>query len=617
MAAEEMIAVNQLGPIVFFTPELGRWSTVGGLGVMVDELTQGLALLKEDVYVITPYYNVNRKGEAGYLSRDPASFSHVKDIHIKVGGEGHTIGVHRGVMNNVKLVFLHNFTLFPAVYAEGGAGYILRQIAAFAKGGLEYLCSESLVPSVIVTNDWYTGLVAAYKRVGAFGSTFNGTSFIHIFHNLQELYEGRLYPSPNERTLDHIHELPADFLVDFTWHNIVINPSRCAIMCSDQWATVSRSYRSDLLNSSPLAPILRNHPRPFAFPNGIPIEARIKKLKEQAGPDHETAKRKLQQKYFHYQDVDPSVPVFAFVGRIVAQKGVHLICETAEYLINKYNGKINLLVGGPASRKDPYAGSCAARMEYLTRKYPNSFWASPDEFFMDGPIINLGSDFGMMPSAFEPGGIVQHEFFVAGTPVLAFKTGGLKDTVFEFNWDTNQGNGVVFESFNCNDFTYAMERAIGTFHNAEKYKILRENAKKSTIDGATVARAWCQEFYRLRGKMFIDHQQEEKIMGEVNGDWDYTKYNDDYIDEYICKNMIGKQLNGSEINYKSMAELLKKTVKDKVVPATFKICLGTRKAQSAQIAGTFNNWKPTHQLNYDSYTNCWFVNIHLKKGKYL
>ena len=49
VAASEMIDKNNLGHIVFFTPELGRWSTVGGLGGMVDEVTPGLALLKEDV----------------------------------------------------------------------------------------------------------------------------------------------------------------------------------------------------------------------------------------------------------------------------------------------------------------------------------------------------------------------------------------------------------------------------------------------------------------------------------------------------------------------------------------------------------------------------------------
>lgn len=44
-AAKTVVETNKLGPIVFCTPELGRWSTVGGLGVMVDELAYGLSLL--------------------------------------------------------------------------------------------------------------------------------------------------------------------------------------------------------------------------------------------------------------------------------------------------------------------------------------------------------------------------------------------------------------------------------------------------------------------------------------------------------------------------------------------------------------------------------------------
>jgi len=54
-------------------------------------------------------------------------------------------------------------------------------------------------------------------------------------------------------------------------------------------------------------------------------------------------------------------------------------------------------------------------------------------FFTDGPLVNVGSDFGLMPSLFEPGGIVQHEYFIASTPVIAFRTGGLKDSVIEFH----------------------------------------------------------------------------------------------------------------------------------------------------------------------------------------
>ena len=58
---------------------------------------------------------------------------------------------------------------------------------------------------------------------------------------------------------------------------------------SDQWATVSKSYRDDLLSSSPLAPILKMKDKPFAFPNGVPIKERLKKLDE-AAPNHIVAK---------------------------------------------------------------------------------------------------------------------------------------------------------------------------------------------------------------------------------------------------------------------------------------------------------------------------------------
>lgn len=88
-------------------------------------------------------------------------------------------------------------------------------------------------------------------------------------------------------------------------------------MISDTWATVSKSYRQDLLNSSTLAWLLRQKPDPFAFSNGIPIAERVKKL-DKAAPDHKTAKKILQQKYFNFGDLDDTIPLFGFVGRVVA-----------------------------------------------------------------------------------------------------------------------------------------------------------------------------------------------------------------------------------------------------------------------------------------------------------
>jgi hypothetical protein len=93
---------------------------------------------------------------------------------------------------------------------------------------------------------------------------------------------------------------------------------------------------------------------------------------------------------------------------------------------------------------------------------------------------------------------------VGRTPVIAFKTGGLKDSVFEYSWEKEEGNGYTFENHTVNDFVYACDRALGTFKNKDKYLKLRENAFRSTMDGEKVSRAWLNEFFRLRGKIFVD-----------------------------------------------------------------------------------------------------------------
>jgi hypothetical protein len=83
-AADAVSKSNKLGDIVFATPELGRWSTVGGLGVMVDELAIGLCNLGQQVTVISPYYERNRKGQTGYLANDPAGIRFKTNIKVQI-----------------------------------------------------------------------------------------------------------------------------------------------------------------------------------------------------------------------------------------------------------------------------------------------------------------------------------------------------------------------------------------------------------------------------------------------------------------------------------------------------------------------------------------------------
>lgn len=494
---KRILQSNQIGPIVFVCPELGKWSTAGGLGVMVDELTQDLAELGCDVHVISPYYNRNRRGEHGYLAADGIHW--VQNIHTWVGAERVEVGIHEGWINGVHLLFMHNIHYFPHIYPSGSPQYQLKTIVLMAKAALETLCRMKLIPSMIVTNDWSTGLVAAYaKRANSFDTTFHGTTFVHLIHNLGDGYQGLIWPDKTDHTMNFIHHLDNEILVDPYWNRVIINPSRAALLCSDNWATVSPSYRTDLLGSSTLAPLLTRHPKPFAVSNGIRKGKRLEALAKVAA-NHDEAKRKLQKQYFGWED--PKVPVFAFVGRITEQKGVHLICDAAAELIQKHNHRIMFLVGGPADRSEPYAKYCAERLDQLRSQFPGNFWADPSAFFTNGTLVNYGADYGLMPSLFEPGGVVQHEFFVAGTPVIAFKTGGLKDTVHEYLADFRTGNGYTFEAHTRGDFFWAVDRAVGLYKMEDHYEQLRKNAFNSVITTRDVAWAWLKEICRLRKRI--------------------------------------------------------------------------------------------------------------------
>jgi glycogen synthase len=65
---------------------------------------------------------------------------------------------------------------------------------AFGKSTLELLCQLKNIPPLIVSNDWFTGLAAAYVKNRNFGKVFDNTKFFHIVHNLDPTYEGRITP---------------------------------------------------------------------------------------------------------------------------------------------------------------------------------------------------------------------------------------------------------------------------------------------------------------------------------------------------------------------------------------------------------------------------------------
>ena len=81
----------------------------------------------------------------------------------------------------------------------------VREIAYFTKSFLQLLFDLQIIPSIVLTNDWLTGLNPSDAKNSSFGDTFKGKTIMHIYHNLEPIYERRMHPSPQGENLDGIY----------------------------------------------------------------------------------------------------------------------------------------------------------------------------------------------------------------------------------------------------------------------------------------------------------------------------------------------------------------------------------------------------------------------------
>lgn len=230
------------------------------------------------------------------------------------------------------------------------------------------------------------------------------------------------------------------------------------------------------------------------------------------------AKPVVQKKYGLHEE--KGTILISLVGRLTEQKGIQLLtAEVADEVtggkmtvlekILREDPKVQILLGGPLALeevvdretgKKTFAGDEAALRlkevaEELHRKpefQGRLAMGSSEEFAKKqkkkrGEIfgfiapeeileIMLASDFFLMPSRFEPGGITQLEALAAGTAVIAHNVGGIKGTLTQFDAVAKKGDAFLFEGFNANRFLEAVRRAIQTIQVPEQREKIILNA---------------------------------------------------------------------------------------------------------------------------------------------
>jgi starch synthase len=166
-------------------------------------------------------------------------------------------------------------------------------------------------------------------------------------------------------------------------------------------------------------------------------------------------KRELQKRFL--LEENPSIPIIGVVSRFVNQKGLQLLAQAIEPIIQNMSVQFAILGSGDKGLEYFYGG--------LPARYPGQIGSY---IGYDNPLSHLveaGSDFFIMPSIFEPSGLNQMYSLKYGTLPIVRATGGLDDTVEQYNERDGNGTGFKFWEPSANAIYYSVGWAVSTYYD--------------------------------------------------------------------------------------------------------------------------------------------------------
>ena len=171
--------------------------------------------------------------------------------------------------------------------------------------------------------------------------------------------------------------------------------------------------------------------------------------------------------------------VIGFISRLTEQKGIDLIQQVMNEICME---DIQFFVLGTGERR------YEEKFRQFASQYPENVVANICYSEELAHMMYAGCDALLMPSRFEPCGLCQLMSFRYGTIPIVRETGGLKDTVIDYNKNEQEGNGFSFAQYNSYDMLYAIRHAKIVF-TAYKDLWLEMMKKGMALDYSWVASA--------------------------------------------------------------------------------------------------------------------------------
>jgi starch synthase len=483
--------------IVMIASEAVPFAKTGGLADVAGTLPRTLAALGDNVSLILPFYG--KKTDAKQFGVKPLSPE--LEVTVPVGGapiKGKILTAMLGPKVKVYFiaqpVFFNRDELYQTVsgdYPDNAERFIF-----FSRAAIEAIHALGQKPDIVHVHDWQAALVPVYlKTIYKKYKAFAEARTLLTIHNLG--YQG-LFPK---------EDLPLTGLAwdVFTFDHLEywgkVGFLKGGIMYADAISTVSRRYAQEILTEEQglglEGALTYRRDSLSGILNGIDEEEwnpeTDKFIAASFGPRSLAGKQSCKSLLLERFRLPPRnrTPLIGLVGRLTSQKGFDILCEALPQLMER---DLSIVILGTGEEK--YHKLLAEDVA----KYPGRIGLA---LAFDNALahqIEAGSDLFLMPSHYEPCGLNQMISLKYGTVPVVRATGGLDDSIEDFNAATGKGNGFKFGPYSAETLVAACDRALAAYQDPALWKSLVENAMTSDCSWTHSAKEYRALYKKMLGK---------------------------------------------------------------------------------------------------------------------
>ncbi len=475
--------------VAMVSPEVGLFAKTGGLADMVGALSTALERLGLKISVIMPAYRSVLRGNHSFTETGLKITVPISDRQ----EDGTVLKTTMG--QNISVYFIRSDLYFDRdhLYGTRDGDYPdnSERFVFFARAALEVLRRDP--PEILHCHDWQSALAVVFLRAQT--ELYPELSSVKTFLTVHNLgYQGLF------SHLDwHLLNLDRHFFTPryLEFHG-KINFLKGGLVFSDALTTVSRTYAEEIKTqeegfglegvfqecAQKLTGILNGADYSQWNPETDPSIAR------NYGPNDLSGKKicKLVLQRIFGLPEEPETPVVGMVSRLTSQKGFNLMATALDELFRR-EIQFVLLGSGEKKYEDFFTAGIARHPEHGAIKI------GFDETLAHR--IEAGADLFLMPSLYEPCGLNQLYSLKYGTIPVVRATGGLKDSVEEYDPKGGRGTGFLFGPFEERALLETLDRALNLYRKKTQWTGLVKRAMAADFSWDRSARAYCDLYQRL------------------------------------------------------------------------------------------------------------------------